>query len=125
MAASDRGRDVAGEHRLEAGVAAADQRQRRRDAGERRELVEEIVLRPEQDRGPQDGGGRHGGERQLLAHGLGARIMRGRVRVGADRRDVDEARPEGGGRQRDRLGPEARARNRNAAGRPRTGCRPD
>ena len=32
--------------------------------------------------------------------------MGGRVRIGPDGRDVDEARPVGGGRKRHRLGPE-------------------
>ena len=52
--------DVADEHRLEFGLAAADQRQRRRHPRQRGEAVEEIVLRPEHDRGPQDRRVRHG-----------------------------------------------------------------
>ena len=46
--------DVAGEDRLEPGMAAADQRQRRREARNGGKLVEEVVFRSEQDRGPQD-----------------------------------------------------------------------
>ena len=56
--------DVADEHRLEAGRAAADQRQRRRDARQRGEAVEEIVLRPEHDRRPHDDGLRQRGQHQ-------------------------------------------------------------
>ena len=50
----DRFRDVAGKDRLEARMAAAGERQRRGDAGQRREAIEETVLGPEHDRGPHD-----------------------------------------------------------------------
>ena len=53
---NDRARDIAGEDRLEPGMPAADERQRGGKAGDRRELVEEVVFGPEQNRGPQDDG---------------------------------------------------------------------
>src|SRR5262249_7093286 len=81
---NDGARDVAGEDRLEPGMPAADQRQGGRKAGNRRELVEEVVFGSEQNRGPQDDGRRHGGEHQPLAGGLRARIMRRGMLVGAD-----------------------------------------
>ena len=102
----DRRGDVADEDRLEAGRAAADQRQRRRDARQRGEAVEEIVLRPEHDRRPHDDGLRLRGQHQPFARGLGAGVARGRVLVGADRRDVDQARAMGARRQRHLLGAE-------------------
>ncbi len=102
----DRARDIAGEHRLEPRVAAADQRQDRRHPGEGGKLVEEIVLRPEDDRGPEDRRRRHGRQHQLLARGLGARVVRGRVLVRTECRDMNEPRAMGHRRQRHRLGAE-------------------
>ena len=105
--ARNRLRDVADEHRLEFRLAAADQRQRGRHPRERREAVEEIVLRAEHDRGAQDRRVRHGREHRGLALRLAARVERGRIRVGAERRDVDQPRAGGGRRLRDRWAPSA------------------
>ena len=91
--AQDRPGDVADEHRLEPGLASADQRQRGRHPGERAEAVEEIILRAEHDRGPQDRGVRHGRKHLGLAGRLAARVERGQVRVGAERRHMDQPRP--------------------------------
>src|SRR5712671_3856762 len=108
--ALDRGqegrRHVAGEDRLEARVAAADQRQSGQEAGEGGELVEEVVVRPEHDRGPEDRRARRRGARRLLARRLRARVGRGRILVGAERRHVDQASTVLGGGERDRLRPE-------------------
>jgi hypothetical protein len=86
-------------------VAAADQRQRRRHARQRGEPVEEIILRTEHDRRPEDHRLRHGVEHGRLAQRLGLCIARARILVGADRRDVDHWRPE----RRRRLGDQAGA----------------
>ena len=91
----DRFRDVAGKDRLEARMAAAGERQRRGDARQRREAIEETVLGPEHDRGPHDRRRRVRRQHLLLALSLRARIVRGRVRVGADGRDVDHSGADG------------------------------
>ena len=83
--------DIADIDRLKPGLAAADQRQHRRDRRHRREPVEELVFGAEHDRGAQDRRGREGIAHGLLAGGLGAGIGGGRARIGADRRDVHEA----------------------------------
>ena len=85
-------------------MAAAGQRQRRHHAGERGEAVEEIVLGAEHDRRPHDRGLGQRGKNPLLAFRLRLRIVRRRVRVGADRRDVNELRAGGLGGERHRLG---------------------
>ncbi len=84
--------DVAGEDRLKQGMASADQRQRRRHAGDSGELVEEFVFRAEQNRGAQDDCRGSGGKDQLLPGRLGTRIVRWRPVVGADRRHMNHAR---------------------------------
>src|SRR5207244_8965976 len=53
--------------------------------------VEEIVLGAEQDRWPDDRRVRRGREDAGLAGRLGARVERGRTRIGAERRYVDHA----------------------------------
>ena len=84
-------RDVADEDGLEARVPAADQRQGGREARHGGEAVEEVVLRAEHDRGPQDHRVRvdlaHGG----LAPGLAAGIDGSGPEVRPDGRHLDEA----------------------------------
>ncbi len=111
--------DVADEHRLEARRAAADQRQRRRDARHGGEAIEEAVLRTEQDRRPEDHGLRHRGFHRRFARRLGARIGRLRVRIGADRRDMHELGAALGGGLGDGAGALLPARLRMSAGRSR------
>ena len=72
-------------------MAAADQGQSRRQPGKSGETVEEIVVGPEHDAGPDDGGGGEGLAHRRLACRLGPPIKGFRVPVDADRRDVDEA----------------------------------
>ena len=70
MRARRRQRDVADEDRLQFRRAAAEQRQRRQNARERGEAVEEIVLRPEHDRRAQhDRVGRSLAQRRRLRRG--------------------------------------------------------
>jgi hypothetical protein len=76
--------------RLEPGRAAADQGQHRRQLGQAREEIEELVLGPEHDARPHDGGCRKGLADRLLAGTLGARIFRFRGDLGADRGDLHE-----------------------------------
>src|SRR5690606_19115602 len=85
-------RHVADIDRLEAGVAAADQRQSRRQAREPCEAVEEIVLRTEHDRRTQDHRIGYRLQHRLLAARLGVGVWHLRLRVRSDRRYVDEAR---------------------------------
>ena len=82
--------DIADEHRLKARLAAADERQRRRDPCHGGEAIEEAVLGAEQDRRPEDHGRRQRGFHRRFARGLGARIGRLRTRIGADRRYMHE-----------------------------------
>ena len=93
----DRFSDVAGKHRLKPHMAAAGERQHRRNARERGKAVEELVFRTEDDRRPHDDGFGLRRQDQPLACGLRARIVRGRVLVGADGRDMDEPRADGAG----------------------------
>ncbi len=86
----DRLTDIAGEDRLHAGVTAAGQRQCRRQSRHGGEAIEEAVLRAEYDRRPHDDGVAVRGKHALLALGLGTRILRGGIRVGADRGDMDQ-----------------------------------
>ena len=86
-------------------MAAADQRQSRRNAGDGRELVEEVVFRTKQDGRPQD----HRRRRRAASTCFSPRrlrtcILRCGAFVGADRRDVNHARADGGGCERHRLG---------------------
>ena len=65
-------------------------RQRRTKACERRKAIEELILRPEHDGGPQDD--RRGKFRQNrhFARSLRAGVFGTRFAVGADRRDMNE-----------------------------------
>ena len=88
--------DIADIDRLEAGLAAADQRQEGREARHLGEAVEEIVLGPEDDAGAQDDG-----LGELLAHhrlalGLGPGIEGGGGGIGAQGRDMQQALHPGG-----------------------------
>ena len=100
----DRGGDVAGENRLELGVATADQRKRRHKARQRGKFVEEIVVGAKQDRRSKDRRCRGHRENAPLALGFAARVVRGRMLVGADRRHVDQLRALACSRSRHRLG---------------------
>ena len=80
-------------------MAAADERQSGQEAGEPGEAIEEVILRPEHDRRPHDGGTGNGLEHRLLAERFGAAIVGRRIRVGADRRNMDEALDAGGARR--------------------------
>ena len=84
----DRLRQVADIDRLEAGVGR-DHRQQRK-ARHPGEAVGELVLGPEHQARADDRRGRESGADRGLALALGAAIGRLAVRVGADRRDVDE-----------------------------------
>src|SRR3546814_13021099 len=74
------------------GAAAANQRQRRREAGHLGEAVEQAVLRAEDHRGPEDDRLRKGGPNGGFALGLAAGIGRGGVRRGTDGGDVELGR---------------------------------
>jgi len=73
----DCGGDVADIGRLHPRHAAADQRQEGRDSRQRGEAIGELVLGPEQQRRPHDGGRRHGGQHGFFAGRLGAPVSRG------------------------------------------------
>ena len=97
--------DIANEHGLKFGFAAAEQRQHRRNAGDRGETVEEGILGPEHDRGTQDHGGGQRLEHGGFALGLAARVSRFAVLVRADRGHVNQlfnARRAGGAGNRAR-----------------------
>ena len=99
--------DVADIDRLEPGLAAADQRQCRRQLRHPGEAVEEPVLRPEHDRRPQDGGV---GERLPhcgFARRLGARIGRNSEFASAPMAEMSDQVP--GARARRFLGDRLRA----------------
>src|SRR5208283_1136852 len=83
--------NVADIDRLKPGFAAADQRQHRGDHRHRRKAVEELILGTEHDRRAQYRDGWKGVAHRLLAGRLGSGIGRGRTRIGADRRNMDEA----------------------------------
>ena len=90
-------RDVADIDRLESGIAAADQRYRRRQARDPREAIEKVVLYAENDAGPDhDRVGKRLPHR-FLARRLAPRVYRRRVGRGADGGDVDHALDAGGG----------------------------
>ena len=84
----DRRRCVAHEHRLEQGAPAADQGQRGQKPRHFGEAVEELILGPEQQRRPHDGGGGEGLAHALFTLGLALGIVRIRLQVGADGRDM-------------------------------------
>ena len=75
----------------------ADHRQDRRQPRHPGEAVDEIVLLAERDRGADDRRGRESGADRALALALGAAISAFALRIGADRRDVDERRQAGRG----------------------------
>jgi hypothetical protein len=76
-------------------MTAADERQRRREPRHRAETVEKIILRPKDDRRPRDNGRALHGAHALFALGLGASVMRRRVRIGRERRDMNQRRADG------------------------------
>jgi len=83
-------RHIAHEHRLEARVAAADQRQRRQEARQIGEAIEEFVLRPEQQRRPQDGSLRKHLAHAPLAFRLAACVSGFGIPVAADGRHMHQ-----------------------------------
>src|SRR5262249_52223412 len=66
--------DITDIDRLELRLAAADQRQRWRETRQRREPVEETVLRSEDGARPRDGRSREGSADALFARSLGPRF---------------------------------------------------
>ena len=121
----NRFRHVADKHRLKSRVAAAHERQRRSDARERRKAVEEIIFGTKHDRRPHDRRRRLRHQHAPLAFRFRAGVVRGRIRVSADCRDVDETGAGGFCRKRHRFGSRRPGQHRSAAHRARTGCRPD
>lgn len=86
-------------------MAAAEQREARNEARHRRKAIEEVILRPEHDGRTEDDRIRSRFEHGSFAGSLGARVGRGRVRVGTDGGDMD-----------DTLGPSAAGGFRHGAG---------
>ena len=95
----DGGGDIADIDRLEPAVAADDGHDRR-DLRQPGKAVEEAIFRPEDQRRPQDDGGGEGGAHMGLAFALGAGVVRRRLCIRADRRDMDQRFDLCGGRSR-------------------------
>ena len=85
----DRLAEVGGIDRLQL-PAAADHRHDRQQPRHAGEAVDEIVLRPEHDRGPHDGRAGKGLAHRQLAFALACGRSGLALGIGADRRDVDQ-----------------------------------
>ena len=78
-------------------MTAAEQRQRRRHAGECGKAVEEVILRPEHDRRPHDDRTAVRRQHQPFAFGLRLRVVRRRPGIGADRGNMNQRCADGFG----------------------------
>jgi hypothetical protein len=83
-------RDIADVDRLEFRLPTTNQREKWREPRQAGEAIEELVLRPEHDRRPQDDGVRKFLENGLLGERLAACIARLRPPVSADGGHVDQ-----------------------------------
>src|SRR5665213_130645 len=101
---SARRRHVADIDRLEARGTPADQRQRRHEARQRGKAVEESILGPEDQGRPQHRRMRKFRPHRRFAGRLAAPVGRWRCRIGAERREMNEAPHAGRPGKRRKLG---------------------
>ncbi len=95
---ADRIGHVADIDRLHTGVAAIDQRQRRRETGQLGKAIEKVIFRPEHDAGPDHGGARECLSNRSFPMRLALGVERIAVCVGPDGRKVHQLRRPSGGR---------------------------